>query len=194
MGNDWIEHLEAGGDHSSSALSPLRHHPLFPSPSPPTSSNSTATITTSPPPRVVCARCRCDLTLLSDVVWEGVMGTRSEPAFLSRRCVNAALSAQVRRGVQLSSGAYDLADVECRRCRQVLGWKYLRRACSSGEKFKVGCTMLAAARLEKVVGFDDDGEDDDRGGSGGGGDDEQQQQQQQPPGPPRRYLFIGRET
>ena len=82
------------------------------------------------------------------------MGQRSETAFLSRRCVNVALSFPVRHGVQLSSGSYDLVDVECRRCRETLGWKYLRRASASAEKFKVGCTMLAAVRLERVVGFD----------------------------------------
>lgn len=80
------------------------------------------------------------------------MGQPSEPAFLSRRVVNVALSWPGRR-VQLSSGCYDLVNCECRRCREVLGWKYLRGESPSAERFKVGCTMLAAARLEKVVGF-----------------------------------------
>ena len=80
------------------------------------------------------------------------MGQRSEPALLSRSCVNTALS-PVRRNVRLSSGDYDVADVECRKCREILGWKYLGRASPSAEKFKVGCTILAASRLVKVEGF-----------------------------------------
>lgn len=170
MGNDWIEHLEAGDSSSAGATerdmptSPLRHPLLFSSSASsasPASTSSSSPTTTSPPARLVCARCRCDLTLLSDVVWEGVMGERSEPALLTRSVVNAAPSTpSVRRGIRLSSGSYDLADVECRRCREPLGWRYLRHACGAGEKFKVGCTLLAAARLDRVVGFDDGGEDE----------------------------------
>ena len=137
-----------------------------------TSSNSSPTSPTSSlaPPRFVCARCRSDLTLLSDVIWEGVMGQRSEPGFLSRRVVNVSFSLPERRGVQLSSGTYDLVDVECRRCREPLGWRYLRASGATAEKFKVACTLLAAAKMERAVGLVDDGGDGDGSGGRGGGD------------------------
>jgi hypothetical protein len=187
MGNDWIEHLEAGDQSSSAAdaTSPLRPPFSLSPPAPaPTSPSSPSSSSVSPPPRFVCTRCRSDLTLLSDIIWEGVMGQPSEPAFLSRRCVNSSLSPPVRRGVQLSTGCYDLVDVECRRCREVLGWKYMGRASSAAERFKVGCTMLAAARLASVDGFDESDEQRRQG---------QRHPPPQPP-PPRRYLFIGRGT
>lgn len=140
MGNKWLEHLDqpspfddeaaaAAGGNSAPPPPPCRHTLLsfssaISSPSPSSSSPSP----TAPPPRFVCARCRADLTLLSDVIWEGVMGQRSEPAFLTRRTVNVDDAPPVRRNVALSSGCYDLVDVECRGCRGQLGWKYLRRS------------------------------------------------------------------
>lgn len=159
MGNEWIETLEHGSTSMDDASSPLATSPLRRSLAASlTSSNSSSSSTSLAPPRFVCARCRSDLTLLTDVIWEGVMGQRSEPAFLSRRCVNLSLALPERRGVQLSSGTYDLVDVECRRCREPLGWRYLRASGASAEKFKVACTLLAAAKLERAVGLDDDGE------------------------------------
>tara|TARA_R110002003_G_scaffold391_16_gene19537 strand:- start:1744 stop:2043 length:300 start_codon:yes stop_codon:yes gene_type:complete len=55
-----------------------------------------------------------------------------------------------------------VADISCRACGSVLGWKYVEAA-EEGQRYKVGKFILETKRVVKSVGWEGCGENDGEG-------------------------------
>nr|GEY88862.1 reverse transcriptase [Tanacetum cinerariifolium] len=68
-----------------------------------------------------------------------VGGARSGDAYMFSEAMNVVLG--VKREAQLLTGLFVIADVSCRNCGQVLGWKYLK-AFEDSQRYKIGYHQL----------------------------------------------------
>lgn len=98
--------------------------------------------------KYVCASCSCDVASATEMVWEGFMASE-KPACLFRDTVNMKCSSDERKE-HLTSGIYTLADVQCRWCATVMGWRYLK-ADQKESAYKEGTTLVETARIRQVT-------------------------------------------
>ncbi|KAM3196822.1 hypothetical protein ACQJBY_072490 [Aegilops geniculata] len=86
-------------------------------------------------PRVYsCSHCRNHVCLHDDIISKEFQG-RNGRAFLSSHAMNITTGAKEDR--QFMTGLHTVADIHCRDCREVLGWKY-ERAYEESQKYKEG--------------------------------------------------------
>ncbi|KAF7092615.1 hypothetical protein CFC21_095081 [Triticum aestivum] len=86
-------------------------------------------------PRVYsCRHCRNRVCLHDDIISKAFQG-RNGCAFLSSHAMNITTGAKEDR--QFMTGLHTVADIHCRDCREVLGWKY-ERAYEESQKYKEG--------------------------------------------------------
>mmetsp|Transcript_22309 Transcript_22309/g.49055 ORF Transcript_22309/g.49055 Transcript_22309/m.49055 type:complete len:126 (+) Transcript_22309:305-682(+) len=93
-----------------------------------------------------CLKCGSDVAEASSVIWEGFMGSQ-KPAVLLRQVVNVE-PYSAKRVERLSTGEYQLVDVNCRICQTPLGWEYVS-ATSPEQKYKEGASLLSEGRLQR---------------------------------------------
>uniref|UniRef100_A0A453QB30 Yippee domain-containing protein n=1 Tax=Aegilops tauschii subsp. strangulata TaxID=200361 RepID=A0A453QB30_AEGTS len=75
-------------------------------------------------PRVYsCCHCQNNVCLHDDIISKAFQG-RNGRAFLSSHAMNITTGAKEDR--QFMTGLHTVADIHCRDCREVLGWKYER--------------------------------------------------------------------
>lgn len=97
-------------------------------------------------PRVyTCSCCAAHLASDDDVVSANFHGNAGR-AFLVKSAVNVVHSSPKERA--LLSGMHLVADLRCRICEQLLGWKYVR-AQQDSQKYKEGHVLLEKLRLSK---------------------------------------------
>lgn len=97
-------------------------------------------------PRVyICSSCETHLASDEDVVSANFHGNAGR-AFLVKSAINVIYSAPTERS--LLSGMHMVADLRCRVCDQLLGWKYIR-AQAEAQKYKEGHVLLEKLRLTK---------------------------------------------
>ncbi|XP_037460255.1 protein yippee-like At4g27745 [Triticum dicoccoides] len=86
-------------------------------------------------PRVYsCCHCRNRVCLHDDIISKAFQG-RNGRAFLASHAINITMGAKEDR--QFMTGLHTVADIHCRDCREVLGWKY-ERAYEESQKYKEG--------------------------------------------------------
>ncbi|TIA72248.1 hypothetical protein E3P91_02092 [Wallemia ichthyophaga] len=99
-----------------------------------------------------CVNCKTHLAALEDLESHAFQGQTGR-ALLFRSSheisLNYTLSKAEERG--MTTGVHTVADLECRRCKLQLGWKYLY-AYDESQKYKEGKYILEKARIVKVDG------------------------------------------
>lgn len=96
--------------------------------------------------KYVCATCSCDVASATEKVWEGLMAADT-PACRFRDTVN--MTSMDEREEHLTSGVYILADVQCKGCFTLMGWRYLK-ADSKEYAYKEGDTVVESALIRQI--------------------------------------------
>ncbi|XP_052136655.1 protein yippee-like At4g27745 [Oryza glaberrima] len=97
-------------------------------------------------PRVYsCCHCRNHVCLHDDIISKAFQG-RNGHAFLFSHAMNISMGPKEDR--QLMTGLHTVADIYCRDCREVLGWKY-ERAFEESQKYKEGKFIFEKAKIVK---------------------------------------------
>ncbi|KAF2911269.1 hypothetical protein DAI22_11g164200 [Oryza sativa Japonica Group] len=97
-------------------------------------------------PRVYsCCHCRNHVCLHDDIISKAFQG-RNGRAFLFSHAMNISMGPKEDR--QLMTGLHTVADIYCRDCREVLGWKY-ERAFEESQKYKEGKFIFEKAKIVK---------------------------------------------
>ncbi|KAJ2784234.1 hypothetical protein H4R18_001222 [Coemansia javaensis] len=91
----------------------------------------------------VCSSCRAHLARASDVVSRGFQG-RLGRAYLVEAVVNERLGGSEDR--VLMTGLHTVCDLYCRRCDEMVGWKYIR-AHDRAQQYKEGRYVLEQSQL-----------------------------------------------
>uniref|UniRef100_A0A0E0R9M3 Yippee domain-containing protein n=1 Tax=Oryza rufipogon TaxID=4529 RepID=A0A0E0R9M3_ORYRU len=95
-------------------------------------------------PRVYsCCHCRNHVCLHDDIISKAFQG-RNGRAFLFSHAMNISMGPKEDR--QLMTGLHTVADIYCRDCREVLGWKY-ERAFEESQKYKEGKFIFEKAKI-----------------------------------------------
>ncbi|TIA90331.1 hypothetical protein E3P99_01617 [Wallemia hederae] len=89
-----------------------------------------------------CVKCKTHLAALEHLESHAFQGQTGR-ALLFSNVVNYNLSKAEDRG--MTTGVHTVADLQCRRCKLQLGWKYL-----FAQKYKEGKYILEKARITKV--------------------------------------------
>lgn len=92
-----------------------------------------------------CNRCRNPITLRHNLLSKAFKA-RSGDAYMFSEAMNVVLG--VKREAQLITGRYVIADVSCRNCGEVLGWKYLK-AFDDSQRSKIGRFIIEKAKILK---------------------------------------------
>ncbi|XP_074584797.1 protein yippee-like At4g27745 [Curcuma longa] len=97
-------------------------------------------------PRVYsCSNCGNDVSLHDDIISKAFQG-RTGRAFLFSHAMNIMVGPKEDR--QLTTGLHTVADIYCRDCREVLGWKY-ERAYEETQKYKEGKFIFEKSKIAK---------------------------------------------
>ncbi|KAJ1692703.1 Protein yippee-like [Rhynchospora pubera] len=97
-------------------------------------------------PRVYsCSNCRNHVCLHDDIISKAFQG-RNSRAFLFSHAMNIVVGPKEDR--QLMTGLHTVADIYCRDCREVLGWKY-ERAYEETQKYKEGKFIFEKSKIVK---------------------------------------------
>ncbi|GJN04635.1 hypothetical protein PR202_ga22199 [Eleusine coracana subsp. coracana] len=97
-------------------------------------------------PRVYsCCHCRNHVCLHDDIISKAFQG-RNGRAFLFSHAMNITLGTKEDR--HLMTGLHTVADIYCRDCREVLGWKY-ERAYEDSQRYKEGKFIFEKAKIVK---------------------------------------------
>ncbi|URE19488.1 hypothetical protein MUK42_11096 [Musa troglodytarum] len=97
-------------------------------------------------PRVYsCSHCGNHVCLHDDIISKAFQG-RNGHAFLFSHAVNIIMGPKEDR--QLMTGLHTVADIYCRDCGEVLGWKY-ERAYEETQKYKEGKFVFEKLRIIK---------------------------------------------
>ncbi|XP_042420883.1 protein yippee-like At4g27745 isoform X1 [Zingiber officinale] len=97
-------------------------------------------------PRVYsCSNCRNEVCLHDDVISKAFQG-RNGRAFLFSHAMNIVVGPKEDR--QLTTGLHTVADIYCRDCREVLGWKY-ERAYEETQRYKEGKFIFEKSKIVK---------------------------------------------
>lgn len=115
-----------------------------------------------------CLTCATDLALASQIVSKGFTGRHGRAYLVSpppnspeevdreeqRRgnLINIKVGKPVSR--QLVTGAHVVADIHCRICGTVVGWKYID-AKEAGQRYKIGKFILETKKVIGVKGWED---------------------------------------
>ncbi|KAH0455569.1 hypothetical protein M5K25_018665 [Dendrobium thyrsiflorum] len=92
-----------------------------------------------------CCNCRNHVCLHDDVISKAFQGRKGR-AFLFSHAMNIVLGPKEDR--LLMTGLHTVADIYCRDCREVLGWKY-ERAYEENQKYKEGKYILEKSKIIK---------------------------------------------
>lgn len=92
-----------------------------------------------------CSTCGAELADEGHVISKSFQG-RLGTAFLFERAINTYQSLIEHR--QLTSGIHKVADLRCKACSVLLGWKYLE-AKEESQRYKEGRVLLEKIRLQK---------------------------------------------
>ena len=95
-----------------------------------------------------CATCGAHISMTSYVLSKKFQG-KSGRAYMMRKVVNCYLGPREDR--VLIAGLHTVADVRCRCCESLLGWKYLE-VFDNNQRLKVGRYVLEKAHIVKVGG------------------------------------------
>ena len=95
-----------------------------------------------------CATCGAHISMTSYVLSKKFQG-KSGRAYMMRKVVNCYLGPREDR--VLIAGLHTVADVRCRCCESLLGWKYLE-VFDNHQRLKVGRYVLEKAHIVKVGG------------------------------------------
>uniref|UniRef100_A0A0E0BK64 Protein yippee-like n=1 Tax=Oryza glumipatula TaxID=40148 RepID=A0A0E0BK64_9ORYZ len=99
-------------------------------------------------PRVYsCCHCRNHVCLHDDIISKAFQG-RNGRAFLFSHAMNISMGPKEDR--QLMTGLHTVADIYCRDCREVLGWKY-ERAFEESQKYKEGKFIFEKAKISDAI-------------------------------------------
>eukprot|EP00884_Botryococcus_braunii_P016527 jgi/Botrbrau1/3558/Bobra.0078s0015.1 len=94
----------------------------------------------------VCSTCKWPVADHDDLISKNFTG-RFGKAYLFQTTVNYILAPAEDR--MLITGLHTVADMKCRGCNSVLGWKY-EEAFEPTQKYKVGKFIVERAQVEKV--------------------------------------------
>ncbi|CAA0838920.1 Protein yippee-like [Striga hermonthica] len=90
-----------------------------------------------------CYKCRNPVALHDSIISKGFQ-SKNGRAFLFSRAVNVFAGRKEDR--QLMTGLHMVADVHCRDCKEVLGWKY-EKAYEDSQKYKEGKFVLEKFKI-----------------------------------------------
>ncbi|KAL1961367.1 hypothetical protein VTO42DRAFT_95 [Malbranchea cinnamomea] len=90
-----------------------------------------------------CKHCKTHLADYYDIVSRNFRGQHGK-AYLFHNVVNVTTSDAVER--TMTTGRHVVRDIMCRRCKEIVGWKY-DKAYESSEKYKEGKFILEAELL-----------------------------------------------
>eukprot|EP00026_Physarum_polycephalum_P019387 Phypoly_transcript_21377.p1 GENE.Phypoly_transcript_21377~~Phypoly_transcript_21377.p1 ORF type:complete len:114 (+),score=10.77 Phypoly_transcript_21377:169-510(+) len=93
----------------------------------------------------ICGKCKCHLSSRDQLVSKQFQG-RNGTAFLFSTCINVLVGPSEDR--LLTTGLHTVADIYCKDCEQVLGWKY-EEAYKESEKYKIGKFILERTLIVK---------------------------------------------
>ncbi|XP_051138349.1 protein yippee-like At4g27745 isoform X1 [Andrographis paniculata] len=97
-------------------------------------------------PRLYCCyKCRNHVSLHDDIISKAFQG-RHGRAFLFSHAMNIVVGAREDRN--LMTGLHTVADISCRDCGEVLGWKY-ERAYDASQKYKEGKFIMEKPKIVK---------------------------------------------
>ncbi|PWA44954.1 yippee family putative zinc-binding protein [Artemisia annua] len=96
-------------------------------------------------PLYSCNRCRNPITLRQNLLSKAFKA-RSGDAYMFSEAMNVVLG--VKREAQLITGRFVVADVSCRNCGEVLGWKYLK-AFEDSQRYKIGRFIIEKSKILK---------------------------------------------
>eukprot|EP01122_Echinamoeba_exundans_P014084 TRINITY_DN6307_c0_g1_i1.p2 TRINITY_DN6307_c0_g1~~TRINITY_DN6307_c0_g1_i1.p2 ORF type:complete len:114 (+),score=17.14 TRINITY_DN6307_c0_g1_i1:424-765(+) len=98
----------------------------------------------------LCATCEVHLSTYDDIESKAFQG-RHGKAYLFRKVVNIMVGAVEKR--MLRTGAHQVADIHCKSCQELLGWKY-EIAYEEDQKYKEGKFILEKAKIKKAPGWE----------------------------------------
>jgi len=90
-----------------------------------------------------CAQCRTHLTSHDDIISKSFHG-RHGRAYLFDQCVNVTIGPSEER--RLMTGLHAVCDIFCKRCKNLVGWTYLR-AYEASQKYKEGKFIIEKINL-----------------------------------------------
>ncbi|XP_051149293.1 protein yippee-like At4g27745 [Andrographis paniculata] len=93
-----------------------------------------------------CCSCKTHIAFHNHIIPGDFVG-RLGRAFLLCHAINIRVAKSQRR--QLMTGVYTVADVFCKDCNSMLGWKYLK-AEEDSEKYKEGKFVLETLKVAEV--------------------------------------------
>eukprot|EP01090_Pellita_catalonica_P013224 TRINITY_DN307_c0_g1_i6.p1 TRINITY_DN307_c0_g1~~TRINITY_DN307_c0_g1_i6.p1 ORF type:complete len:110 (+),score=11.63 TRINITY_DN307_c0_g1_i6:57-386(+) len=94
----------------------------------------------------VCGKCKTHLTKPTNLVSKSFQG-RSGKAYLFDKVVNVTSGPKEDR--ILITGLHTVADIHCKECQTVLGWKY-DEAFEPSQKYKEGKFILEKAKITRT--------------------------------------------
>ncbi|KAK0736885.1 Yippee/Mis18 [Apiosordaria backusii] len=93
-----------------------------------------------------CKNCKAHLANAHEIISRNFRGQHGK-AYLFNTVVNVEAGAPSERN--MTTGRHVVRDIQCRQCKDVVGWKY-DRAYESSEKYKEGKFILEAELLCNV--------------------------------------------
>ncbi|KAK4174810.1 Yippee/Mis18 [Triangularia setosa] len=94
-----------------------------------------------------CKNCKAHLANAHDIISRNFRGQHGK-AYLFNTVVNVETGDPSERN--MTTGRHVVRDIQCRQCKDVVGWKY-DRAYESSEKYKEGKFILEAELLCNVT-------------------------------------------
>ncbi|CAI9279035.1 unnamed protein product [Lactuca saligna] len=93
-----------------------------------------------------CYNCRNHVAFHDDIVSKNYVGRQRRRAFLFSHVMNLVVGPKMDR--LLITGLYNVADVSCSDCGEVLGWRY-EKAYIEAQKFKESKIVLEKFKIVK---------------------------------------------